>query len=374
MQRADVTIIGAGVVGLAVASEIATEGREVYLLEKNDSFGQEQSSRNSEVIHAGIYYEKDSLKAKTCVEGNRLLYELCDKNCIPYRKCGKIIIAVNDLEAEELEKLYQKGRDNGVRLEMLSQKEMHRLEPELRAQSAFLSPDTGIVDAYALMKYYLGQATAKGAQAAYRTKMTGIEKDADGFRVSIKDATGSSVFLTRVLINSAGLYSDEIASMTGIDTVKAGYKILWCKGEYFSVGNGKNRLINRLIYPVPMTISVGVHVCYDVTWRLRLGPLFYYVDKIEYKVDDSRKSLFLGSSIMRALPVIEPDDLTPETSGIMAMLQENKGPFRDFIVKHEYERGLPGFINLVGIESPGLTASPAIASYVSRLVDNVLGR
>ncbi|MFC1873208.1 NAD(P)/FAD-dependent oxidoreductase [Chloroflexota bacterium] len=371
--QADIVIVGAGVVGLAIASKVTREGRDVYLLERNERFGQEQSSRNSEVIHAGIYYEKDSLKTRTCLEGNRILYELCEKNGIAYQKCGKVIVATHDAEAEELEKLYRKGKDNGVPLEMLSRREMARLEPNMRGIAAFISPTTGIIDSHALMEYFLDKARDSGAQIAYGTEVIGIEKISGGYIVEAQDPSGASSLMTKVLINCAGLHSDKIAQMAGIDIDEANYRLHWCKGEYYSVGGGKNKLVNRLIYPVPMAISVGVHVCLDIGWRLRLGPLFYYVNEISYEVDDWSKRAFLESSIMKALPFIESSDLHPDTSGIMAMVQgENEG-FRDFVVKHEYDRGLPSLINLVGLETPGLTSSPAIAIYVGDMVNEILG-
>jgi len=369
---ADITIIGAGVIGLAIASQVVREGREVYLLEKKATFGQEQSSHNSEVIHAGIYYERDSLKEKMCLEGNRLLYEICERNRIPHKKCSKIIVATNDVEAEELEKLYRKGKANAVSLKMLSRKEMGQLEPNVRGVAAFLSPTTGIVDSFALTRYFHGKAREAGAQIAYKTEAIGIEKVSGGYRVEVKQHSGHSSLMTRVLINCTGLYCDQVAQMAGIDLDEANYRLHWCKGEYYSVGGRKNRLINRLIYPVPMTISVGVHVCLDVDWRLRCGPLFYYVNEISYEVNDSRKGDFLESSMTKALPFIEASDLEPESAGIMAMLQAEGEGFRDFVIRHEYQRGLPGFINLVGIESPGLTSSPAIASYVSHTVNEIL--
>ena len=372
LDMADITIVGAGVIGLAVASEVATEGREVYLLEKNRTFGQEQTSRNSEVIHAGIYYERDSLKAKMCLEGNKLLYIICEQNGIPYKKCGKIIVATNDVEADELEKLYIKGKNNGVPLRMLSRKEMKQLEPNMKGIMAFLSPTTGIVDSYALTRYFYGKASQNGAQMVFNTEVVSIEKLSNGYNVGLKELSGDSSLKTRVLINCAGLYSDKAAEMAGINTDEANYELHWCKGEYYSVGGGKNKLINRLIYPVPMAISVGAHVCFDVNWRLRFGPLFYYVDEMSYEVNGSRRRDFLESSIMKILPFIEPSDLEPESAGIMAMLQEKGEAFRDFIVRHEYDRGLPGFINLIGIETPGLTSSPAIARYVSHLVNEIL--
>ncbi|MDD4986032.1 MAG: NAD(P)/FAD-dependent oxidoreductase [Dehalococcoidales bacterium] len=372
-HRVDITIIGAGVVGLAIASAVAKRSREVYLLEKNEKFGQEQSSRNSEVIHAGIYYDRSSLKVRLCLEGNNLLYELCEKKGIACRKCGKIIVATNEIESRELEKLYSRGRDNGVPLQMLSAKEMRRFEPNLKGVAAFFSPTTGIVDSYALMNYFLAGARENGVQVVYKTEVNGIEKQSGGYQISVNDPSGDFSFMSKVLINCAGLHSDKVAEMAGINLEEAGYRLHWCKGEYYSVSGGKNKLLNRLVYPVPTDISVGVHVCFDVDWRLRLGPHFYYVDELSYKVDDSRKYAFLESSMMKALPFIGPSDLAPETSGILAMLQGSGEGQRDFVIEHEYKRGLPGFVNLVGIESPGLTSSPAIAGYVSRLVDEILG-
>lgn len=370
--KADITIIGAGVIGLAIASQVTRKGREVYLLEKNETFGQEQSSRNSEVIHAGIYYERNSLKERMCLEGNRLLYKLCEENKIACKKCGKIIVATNYLETEELEKLYRKCKDNGIPLKMLSQREIGQLEPNLRVTAALLSLTTGIIDSYALTRYFLKKAQDNGTHIAYKTKVVSIENVSGGYKVGVENISGDFFFTTRILINCAGLHSNKIAQMAGIDANKANYKLHWCKGEFYSVSGGKNKLINRLIYPVPATISVGVHVCFDVNWRLRFGPLFYYVNEINYKVDDSRKKAFLDSSIMKALPCIEPTNLNPETSGIMAMLQGKRENFRDFVIRHEQDRGLPGLINLIGIDSPGLTSAPAIASYVSHLVNEIL--
>jgi len=370
--KADIAVIGAGVVGLAVASEVSGAGREVYVLEKNETFGQEQSSRNSEVIHAGIYYEKNSLKARMCREGNSILYEICQKNGIAYQKCGKIIVATNESEAVELERLYARGTDNGIPLKMLSRREMRQLEPNMRGIAAFLSTNTGIIDSHALMRFFLGKAIENGVQIAYKTEVVGLEKVPDGYEIRVEDDSGESGFRTGIVINCAGLHSDQVAKMTGINLDEASYKLHWCKGEYYSVGGGKNKLINRLIYPVPMDISVGAHVCFDVSWRLRLGPLFYYVNELSYKVDDSRKEVLRGSSIVKALPFIAPSDLAPESSGIMAMLQGQGEGFRDFVIKHEDARGLPGFINLIGIESPGLTSSPAIARYVGYLVNQIL--
>ncbi len=371
-QTADITIIGAGVIGLAIASELSKRGGDIFVIEKNETYGQEQSSRNSEVIHAGIYYDKDSLKTRLCLEGNRLLYELCKETGIAYHECGKIIVATNDLEDEELEKLYNKSVENGAPVKMLTREEISELEPNLQGTSAFFSATTGIIDSHALLRYLHGQAVTGGVQMVFKTEVTGIEKVSDGYNIRVREPSGESEFKSRLVINCAGLYSDRIAGMTGIDIDEADYRIKWCKGEFYSVSGGKNKMVNRLIYPVPMTISIGVHVCLDVDWRMRLGPLFYYVDEHDYSIDDSKRADFTESSMMEALPCLEPGDLEPESSCVMAMLQGKGEPFRDFVIKHENDRGLPGFINLVGIETPGLTSSLAIGKYVSRMVDEIL--
>jgi L-2-hydroxyglutarate oxidase LhgO len=368
---ADITIIGAGVVGLSVAYQVAKANRKVYLLEKNESFGLEQSSRNSEVIHAGIYYEKDSLKATLCTEGNHLLYDLCDRNGIPYRKCGKVIVATTDFEAEEIDKFYTRGRDNGAPLRMLSKKEMSQVEPNMVGITAFLSPSTGIIDSNSLMRYYLAQCADNGVQIAYKTRVTGITRVPGGYEIRVQDSSGEFLFKTGILINCAGLHSDKVAAMAGIGIAASRYKLHWCKGEYYSVSGGSNKLINTLVYPVPTDISVGLHVCFDVDWRLRLGPYFYYVNELDYSVSDSNKGSFIGSAMLKALPFIKPDDMEPESSGIMAMLQDQGEKLQDFIIHHEEDKGFPGLINLVGIESPGLTCSAAIGRYISEMVNSI---
>ncbi|TET40401.1 MAG: NAD(P)/FAD-dependent oxidoreductase [Dehalococcoidia bacterium] len=373
-DQVDITIGGAGVIGLAIASQVAREGREVYVLEKNETFGREASSRNSEVIHSGIYYPKDSLKAKTCVEGNALLYELCQKHAIGHRRIGKIIVATDDAEVSELENLWHRGKNNGVKgLRMLSRQELRKLEPNVRGIAAIFSPSTGIIDSWTLMSYFMGKARDNGAHVACRTKVIGIDRMPGGCKVSVEDRDGYFCFATKVLINCAGLHSDEVAEMVGIDLAEAGYKLHYCRGEYFSVGHGKSKLVSRLIYPVPKAgePGLGIHVNLDLGGRMRLGPNASYVDRIDYELDESQKRAFYDSAA-RFLPFIEYDDLEPEMVGIRAKLDAGGEDFRDFVISHEYDRGLPEFINLIGIESPGLTSAPAIARYVGRQVEEVL--
>jgi len=367
----DVTIIGAGVIGLAIAAELADGKRKTYLLEKNETFGQEQSSRNSEVIHCGILSRKGSLRAELCLEGNRLLYELCENYGVPYRRCGKIFVATSDSEVESLERMFQAGIDGGVQLQMLSQREMRELEPNMKADEAFFSPTSGIVDSYALMRYFLSKARGNGAHIFYNSEVTGIEKVPEGYRVWVNNRTQDTALLTRLLINCAGLYSDRISELAGIDIDRAEYGIRWGKGEYYSISGIKKGMLNTLIYPVPDGIGPGIHTCMDIEGRLRLGPLFYWVDEIDYKIDDSRRAMFEESSIMKALPFIEPSGLEPESTGIMVYPKQGIKRPLDYLIRDESEYGLNGFINLVDMGSPGLTAAPAIAGYVRWIVDEI---
>jgi len=374
--KADITIIGAGVVGLAIAAQVASKDTEVYVLEKNEAFGLETSSRHSGVIHSGVYYPKGSLKAKMCVAGNRMLYDLCERYGIGYRRLRKLIVASSDEETGELNTLLERGRRNRTEsLRILSKREMKELEPNIEGVAAILSPSTGIIDSYALMQCFIARATDGSAQIAYQTKVAGIEKLADGYKVSVEDRTGRSSFTTRLLINCAGLHCDKVAELAGIDIVKAGYKLHYCKGEYFSVGSSKSKLVKRLIYPVPppKITGVGIHLTLDLDGRMRLGPDIHYVDNIDYAVDNQHKQLFYDSA-RKFLPFIEYEDLEPEMSGIRPKLQKPDEDIQNFIIRDESDKGLPGFINLIGIESPGLTASPAIAEYVRNLVKELLAK
>jgi len=372
--RGDIAVIGAGVVGLAIAAQVAREHREVYVLEKNETFGQEISSRHSGVIHCGIYYPEGSLKAKMCVAGNHILYELCERYGIGHRRLGKLIVATSDEEIGELQILLERGLRNGAEgLRILSKREIKELEPNVEGVAAILSPATGVIDSHALMKYFIAKAMDGGVQIAYHTKVVGIEKVADGYKVTVEDGTGKFSFITRIVINCAGLHCDKVAELAGIDIAKAGYQLHYCKGEYFSVGSGKNTLVKRLIFPVPppKLTGVGIHVTFDLEGRMRLGPSIHYVDSIDYAVDNQHKQFFYDS-VRRFLPFIEYDDLEPEMAGIRPKLQEPGGDIKDFVIRDESDKGLPGFIDLIGIESPGLTAAPAVAEYVASLVGELL--
>jgi L-2-hydroxyglutarate oxidase LhgO len=256
---------------------------------------------------------------------------------------------------------------------MLSQRELQEREPNIKAAAAFLSPTSGIIDSHSLMRYFVLRAKENDAHIAYRTEVTGIEPLSGGYRLRITDGDGEGYLDARVVINCAGLHSDRIAEMAGIDIDSAGCRLYLTKGEFYSVGGGRNRMINGLVYPPPEPLGPSIHVCFDTEKRLRLGPHFSYVDEIDYRMDDSKRRVFETSAIARALPFIRPDDLEPESAGVMGVLYGPGEPVRDFVIRHEDDRGLPGFINLIGIDSPGLTAALAIAEYVKGMVEEVVG-
>ena len=374
-DKVDITIIGAGVVGLAIAAQVAALGRAVYVLEKNETFGRETSSRNSGVIHAGIYYPVGTLKARLCVEGNRMLYELCQRCGVGHRQLGKLIVATSDEEVEQLTSLLKKGECNSAEgLRIISRLQLKSLEPDVKGVAALLSPTTGIVDAHALMRYYLSQAQDGNAHIAFNAEVIGVERGNDGYRVSVKDGSGRFSITSTIVINCAGLNCDRVAGMAGIDVDAAGYRIHYCKGEYFNVSGGKSKKINHLVYPVPLpkVTGVGIHATLDMDGRMILGPSVEYVDKLDYAIDDRNQRLFY-ESVKPFLPFVEYEDFAPEMVGIRPKLQGPKDDIRDFVIREEGDRGLPGFIDLIGIESPGLTASPAIARYVGGIVDGLLG-
>jgi len=369
LAEIDVAIIGAGVIGLATAREIAQRRKGVFVFEKNRTFGLETSSRNSEVIHAGIYYPEDSLKAKLCVEGKSLLYQLCDKHNIAYKRSGKIIVATGENETAQLERLYEQGRKNGVDdLVLLSRTELKKLEPNIEGRAGLLSSSSGILDSHTLLKLLYSQAREKGAEFVFDTEVVGIERMGEKYRVKIRDREGNSTVISQVVINAAGLNSDRIAQLAGIDIVKADYELHYCKGEYFSLDSKYRNLVNRLVYPAPEQAGHGIHWRQGLDGRVLLGPSAYYVEAIDYKVDEKHKQYFYNSA-KRFLPFVELEDLAPESAGIRPKLQGPGEGFRDFIIKHEDKAGFPGLINLIGIESPGLTAALAIARHVGRMVD-----
>ena len=359
MEKLDAVVIGAGVVGLAVARALALAGREVVILESEDAIGTHTSSRNSEVIHAGIYYPKGSLKARSCVPGKELLYEYCVSHGVPHRRCGKLIVATNEKQLDELRGIQAKAHANGVTdVVWMTRAQALALEPELHCAAALYSPSTGIIDSHALMLAYLGDAEAKGAMLALKSPLERCEVVADGFVLE------ESIHAT-VLVNSAGLRAPTVAKLIqGYPAEKAPGEF-YAKGNYYSL-NRKNPF-SRLVYPVPEPGGLGVHVTLDLAGQARFGPDVEWVEKIglkeDYSVDPRRAERFYAA-IRRYWPGLPDASLSPGYSGIRPKTAGPKDPAPDFEIQGPRRHGVPGLVHLFGIESPGLTASLALAGMV----------
>jgi len=365
MTQTDILIIGAGAVGLATACALGK--REIIVLERNRSFGQETSSRNSEVIHAGMYYPQHSLKAQLCTTGSRLLYAFCEQHAVPHARIGKLIIAADHSETAKIEALYATGKANGVPgLSLITGEQCRALEPELTASAALLSEATGIFDTHRYMQTLETLSAKQGVLFAYGCTVTGIAPVSGGYTVTFRDTDGQDEQIRAAcVINCAGLAADFVAALAGIDTNKAGYALTYLKGEYFNLTGVKRGITSHLIYPVPGVDSLGIHTVLDLQGQLKLGPNAYPVDSLDYSVDNTYKEDFYHS-VKRFLPFVRLENLVPGMAGIRP--KRLCGTFADFVICNEVARGLPGFINLIGIESPGLTASLAIGQYVAGLL------
>lgn len=373
MDKVDIVVIGAGVVGLAIGAAIADKRREMYILEKEEVYGQGTSSRNSEVIHAGIYYPAGTLKAELCVKANPMIYDICEQHKVPYKKCGKLIVGNGEIEVAQLDRIIKHAKSIGARdLEMIDADQIKKLEPNVRADHAILSPSTGIVDAHGLMDHFHREARRKAGSdpLVLDTEVVGIGQTGDGYIIKMNSGGEPFEIESRVVINSAGLYCDRIAEMAGVDINKEGYRLHWSKGEYFSLTGKPPALM--LIYPPPPqdAASLGIHSVPDLTGRLRFGPNAFYVDEINYAVESEKEPFW--RDIIEYFPSVRMENLHPDMTGIRSKLQGPGDPVRDFVIRHEEDKGLPGFINLIGIESPGLTASPAIAEMVEKMVKDYL--
>ena len=366
----DTVIVGAGVIGLACAAALAKRGDSVLILEQNTSPGQETSSRNSGVIHAGLYYPKNSLKARTCIRGRELLYERAARRGIPHRKLGKLVVATEDSEIPTLEKLTQTAIDNGAPgLMLIDRAEVAKREPNIRAAAALWSPETGIVDAHELVADYRAEAMTHGAELILRTRVVAIERQNDRYRVTTEQAaTGERAdVLAENVINAAGLHASEIAALAGVPVAQLGYDQKLCKGDYFQVAPRIARMLTHLIYPMPVHAGLGVHLTFDTGGQLRAGPDTEYIAAPNYHVDPDKRAAFCAA-VRRYLPQVNEEDFSPDYAGLRPKLQGPGQPFRDFVIEEGSAHGLPRFVNLLGIESPGLTASEAIAELVCGLL------
>lgn len=368
MEKVKYTIIGAGVIGLAVAYELSKDTDvDIVVFEKYPSFGQETSSRNSEVIHAGIYYTKDSLKSRLCLEGNKLLYGFCEKHGVNHKKCGKIIVSTNEEEKQKLAKIYINAIGMKVPgLSMMTAEEIKKIEPEIFGLSGIYSETTGIIDVHGLMQKLFDMAQKNGVMFSFGNEITEIKKEKEGY--VLKTLQGDDI-LSEKVINCAGLFSDKIARIAGFDIDKLKYKQHYCKGDYFAI-SGANKKLSHLVYPPPHDkgYGLGVHATIDLSGRIRLGPDTTYVNDISYDVDPAKAAKFY-SAAKKYLPWLREAMVVPDTSGMRPKLQGPNDGIRDFVIKEESDNGFAGFVNLIGIESPGLTSCLAIGKYVKQILN-----
>ncbi len=365
MERVDCVVVGAGVIGLAVARELARRGREVLVLERAHTIGTETSSRNSEVIHAGIYYPQHLLKRRLCVEGKALLYDFCAEYGVAHRRCGKLIVATSDAQAPQLAALARQAEANGVPdLRFLAPAEVARLEPEVRCVGALLSPSSGIVDSHGLMLALQGDAERHGALFAFATPVEGGAVRDDGIELRTGGAAPTAL-VARTVINSAGLGAQALAH--AIEGVPAATipPLHLAKGNYYTLA-GRNPFA-RLVYPIPEPGGLGVHVTIDLGGQARFGPDVEWIDHIDYAVDPRRADAFYAA-VRKYWPALPDGALAPGYAGIRPKVEHPGGSNTDFVIHDAVTHGVRGLVNLYGIESPGLTASLALARYVSALV------
>lgn len=364
MEKVEILVIGAGCIGLAIGRELTETFDDVVIVEKESSYGRHTSSRNSEVIHSGIYYPAQSLKAHLCVEGRQLIYDYLKEKKIKHRQCGKLVIAALDSEIPALNDLRDNGRANGVEgLEMLKQNECRKLAPEVIAAQALLVPCTGIMDTHSFMRALKMDIEAQDGFVLFDEEVISLEKRDEGYLV---DFASGEQFMADKVINCAGLQSEKIAKMAGIDTQKAGIALHWCKAEYYKTSQKFS--FDKLIYPLPdpTGMYLGIHLTLNLAGEVRFGPSAFYVDDLDYGMDESRRGDF-EKAVGKYLH-FDPQKIHPDDTGIRPKLQGPGERFRDFYIKEEIEHNLPGFYNLTGIESPGLTSALAIARYVKDLI------
>lgn len=366
-EQVDCAVIGAGIVGLAIARELAIAGREVIVLEAADAIGTHTSSRNSEVIHAGLYYPKGSLKARLCVSGKRLLYDYCAGHGVPHSNIGKIVVAVTKDEIATLKSYVEKAEANGVRdLRWLSREELRELEPAVECVAGFLSPSTGIIDSHALMLACQGDAENSGATVVFKSPVESGAVGSEGIVLNIGGDEPMTI-ACRSVVNSAGLFAQNIArSIEGVpaQSIPPQY---FAKAHYYTL-SGKPPF-RRLVYPVGSQAHLGVHVTVDLAGQVRFGPDVSWVDSVDYSFDYSRGPLFY-EAIRKYYPGLKDGQLQPGYTGIRPKVSGPNEAAADFLIRGPKDHGIAGLVNLYGIESPGLTASLAIAAHVRGLLQD----
>jgi D-amino-acid oxidase len=366
----DVAVIGAGVVGLACAAALAREGRSVVVVERREAVARETSSRNSGVVHAGLAYVPSSRKATLCTRGRELVWARCRVEGLPHRRTGKLVVAAGPAEAAALERLAANARANGVPgIELVDGARAARLEPAVRGHAALVSPASGVVDPLALSLSFAAEAEARGAAFALRTEVVAVERAGDRHVLVSLGPDGALARLTSAaVVNAAGLAADRIAAAAGFEPEARGWRIRPCKGDWFALAPAAPLRLARLVYPLPSPEGVlGIHATVDLGGRLRLGPDAEWVAEPRYDVDPAKAAAFAAAA-RRILPEVRADWLAPDGAGVRPRLSGPGEPARDFVIEEGSADGRPGFVNLIGIESPGLTAAPAIAERVVALL------
>jgi len=366
-DQVDAVVIGAGVVGLACAHELSRRLDTVVVIEREVGPGREISSRNSGVIHAGIYYPGDSLKTKFCIEGKNRLYAWCDAHDVPYERTGKLIVATSASDEERLRKIARHAAEVGAgELRLMDTAEAKREEPELRCELALHSPTSGVVDVHEYIASLVREIKVADGAIVYNTEVDSIEQRTGRWIVRASDTMGRQAELeTPRVINAAGLGALEVARRSGLPESSTPWRLYPCKGSYFALGAGAPPTRNSLIYPLPEGGGLGVHITADITGARRAGPDAEFIDTIDYAVDEAGAERF-ARAVARYMPAIRPEHLTPDYSGIRPKLVGPEGGFADFVLSNPASQ--PGLVHLIGIESPGLTASLAIGARVSEMI------
>tara|TARA_B100000965_G_scaffold92076_2_gene75033 strand:+ start:6505 stop:7587 length:1083 start_codon:yes stop_codon:yes gene_type:complete len=357
-NRFNITIIGAGIVGLAIAEELSKFYTDILVIEKEDTFGQHVSSRNSEVIHSGFYYPPDSLKSKLCVEGNERMYSFAKKYHINHSKCGKLIVANKKTDYLKLEDVMNNALKCGLKnISILNKSEAHKKEPMVNCLKALWIPSTGIIDSHGVMSKLEYLSKNRGVFFAYKTELDSMIKVNNEYELKFKNT--QTKIISDIVINSSGLWSDTVSKMLGINN----YEIEYYKGDYYKSRDVKN--LNCLIYPIPKISSLGIHSVLSLNGEVSFGPNIYKVNKIDYKIDDKYKNQYIKE--IKGLLRLDDINIQEDFSGIRPKIKFD-GKFNDFVIENELKKGYKNFINLIGIDSPGLTSSLAIAQYVKRLI------